>query len=208
MAQPRYDAVLFDLLSALLDSWTLWDNIAGSEPAGRKWRNAYLRETYATGAYRAYETLVEEAAVESGLPASCASRLAARYGELRPWPEVGEVLGKLHSHLPLGVVTNCSNKLGAMAVAVTGIQFRVVITAEDAGFYKPDPRPYQQALEKLAVSAERCLFVAGSAYDLFGTGKVGLPTYWHNRVGMALPPGAPQPLAQHQSLLPLLELVI
>ena len=27
-------AVLFDLLSALLDSWSLWDDIAGSEERG------------------------------------------------------------------------------------------------------------------------------------------------------------------------------
>ena len=26
----RYDAVLYDLLTALLDSWTLWDSVAGS----------------------------------------------------------------------------------------------------------------------------------------------------------------------------------
>jgi 2-haloalkanoic acid dehalogenase type II len=206
--KTRYEAILFDLLSGLLDSWKLWDSIAGSRDAGRNWRNAYLRRTYATGVYRAYETLVEEAAFEAGLPASCASQLAERYGELRPWPEVGEVLGKLHAYLPLGVVTNCSNRLAAKAVAATGIDFRVVITAEDAGFYKPDPRPYQQALDKLDVSAARCLFVAGSAYDLFGTGKLGLPTYWHNRVGMAAPAGAPAPLAHHQTLFPLLPLVL
>jgi 2-haloalkanoic acid dehalogenase type II len=196
------------LLSGLLDSWALWDSIAGSREAGRKWRSAYLRRTYATGAYRAYETLVEEAALETGISASCAGQLADRYAELQPWPEVGEVLGKLQLHLPLGVVTNCSNQLAAKAVAATGIDFRVVITAEDAGFYKPDPRPYQQALNKLAVPADRCLFVAGSAYDLFGTGKLGLPTYWHNRVGMAAPAGAPEPLAHHPTLFPLIPLVL
>jgi 2-haloalkanoic acid dehalogenase type II len=206
--KARYDAMLFDLLSGLLDSWTLWDSIAGSRDAGRKWRNAYLRKTYATGAYRAYETLVEEAAFEAGLPSFCAGQLADRYAELRPWPEVGEVLGKLHAYLPLGVVTNCSNRLAAKAVAATDIDFRVVITAEDAGFYKPDPRPYQQALDKLGVGAPRCLFVAGSAYDLFGTGKLGLPTYWHNRLGMAVPAGAPEPLAHHQTLFPLVPLVL
>src|ERR1700741_4494661 len=30
MADLRYDAVLFDLLTALLDSWTLWGKVAGS----------------------------------------------------------------------------------------------------------------------------------------------------------------------------------
>ncbi|MNV94144.1 hypothetical protein D3C71_1889160 [compost metagenome] len=34
-------------------------------------------------------------------------------------------------------------------------------------------------------------FVAGSGYDMFGTASVGLRTYWHNRVGLARPEGAP-----------------
>jgi hypothetical protein len=28
--KPRYEAVLFDLLTALLDSWSLWNDVAGS----------------------------------------------------------------------------------------------------------------------------------------------------------------------------------
>jgi hypothetical protein len=65
---PACNAVLFDLLTALLDSWTLWDRVAGSVEAGRKWRAAYLRLTYGCGAYRPYETLVREAAFEASFP--------------------------------------------------------------------------------------------------------------------------------------------
>ena len=201
----RFEAVLFDLLTALLDSWTLWDRVAGSEVDGRRWRAAYLQRTYRTGAYRPYEVLVAEAAAEVGLPPTLASQLAARYGELEPWPEVRGVLGALRRQgLALGVVTNCSEELGARAVACTGISFDVVVTAERAGFYKPDLRPYRMALDDLGIAVGRCLFVAGSAYDLFGTHGVGLPTYWHNRLGIAAPPDAPEPMAQHRSLNPLL----
>ncbi|MGB9644630.1 MAG: hypothetical protein WCB44_05795, partial [Stellaceae bacterium] len=66
-ADRSFDAVLFDLLTALLDSWTLWNIVAGSPEAGRKWRAAYLRRTYGTGAYRPYVALVAEAAAEVGL---------------------------------------------------------------------------------------------------------------------------------------------
>jgi len=38
-------AVPFDLLTALLDSWTVWNAAAGSEAAGRAWRAEYLRLT-------------------------------------------------------------------------------------------------------------------------------------------------------------------
>jgi 2-haloalkanoic acid dehalogenase type II len=206
-AERKFDAVLFDLLTALLDSSSLWNIVAGSPENGRRWRAAYLRRTYETGAYRPYETLVIEAAAEVGLSPTLAAQLAARYSELKPWPEVREVLGALRLQgVTLGVVTNCSEELAAKAIICTGIDFDVVVTAERAGFYKPDPRPYEMALAELGVSPGRCLFVAGSAYDLFGTSKVGLPTYWHDRIGMALPSNAPEPIAHHRSLYPLLEL--
>jgi 2-haloacid dehalogenase len=207
-ARPRYDAVLFDLLTGLLDSWTLWNGIAGNEADGRRWRAAYLRNTYGTGAYRPYELVVAEAAEEVGLPRGLAERLAASYGEIKPWPEAHAVLSALHEHVSLAVVTNCSEHLGAIAAATTGVEFDVLVTAERAGFYKPDARPYRQALAELDFPASRCLFVAGSAFDLFGTAKLGLATYWHNRIGLAAPPGAPKPLAQADSLWPLVEMVL
>jgi len=203
----RFDVVLFDLLTALLDSWTLWNCVAGSKEDGRKWRAAYLRRTYDAGRYRPYETLVAEAATEVGLSGTLAGYLIPRYHELKPWPEVCDVLGALRrKDLRLGVVTNCSEVLGATAVACAGIDFDVVVTAERAGYYKPDPRPYQQALAELGVTASQCLFVAGSAYDLVGASKTGLPTYWHDRIGMKPPPNLPAPLAHHRTLHPLLDM--
>ncbi len=204
----RYDAVLFDLLTALLDSWTLWNKVAGGAARGGAWRTAYLRITYRTGAYRPYEDLVAEAAEAVGLPRRLADELDARYAELRRWDDVGEVLGKLAvAGLRLGVVTNCSERLGRVAASQIGARFDVLVTAERAGVYKPDPLAYRLALNELGVAPARCLFVAGSAYDLVGTAAVGLPTYWHDRIGMTPPEGAPTPLAHHTTLRPLLSLV-
>jgi 2-haloalkanoic acid dehalogenase type II len=198
---PHFEAVLFDLLTGLLDSWTLWNAVAGNEDDGRRWRAAYLRITYDTGAYRPYEELVAQAAVAVGLDRRLADDLALRYGELKPWPDVAPVLSELvAAGIPLGIVTNCSRRLGHIAVRQTGIAFRHVVTAEEVGWYKPDPRAYGRGLELMGVSAERCLFVAGSAYDLIGTAKLGMPVYWHDRVGMTPPIGAPKPIAHERSL--------
>ncbi len=199
---------MFDLLSALLDSASLWDAVAGGAEKGRPWRAAYLRNTYAAGAYRPYDQLVREAAREVGLPELLADRLVGSYGELAPWPEVKPVLAVLERHVPLAIVTNCSESLGRVAVARIGIAFDVVVTAERAGYYKPHPRPYQVALDALGAAPEDVLFVAGSPYDLFGAAAVGMPVFWHDRMRMRAPPGAPAPIAHHDNLYPLLPSVI
>ena len=66
---------LFDLLTALLDSWAVWNSVAGSEAAGGAWRGEYLRLTYGCGAYVPYEQLVRAAARTTGLPDTAADAL-------------------------------------------------------------------------------------------------------------------------------------
>ena len=196
--KPR--AVLFDLLTALLDSWTLWDRVAGGEEAGRRWRAHYLEITYGCGPYRPYEALVAEAAAAAGLPQSVAEALHAEWGRLEPWPEVPAVLAGLRARgLRLGVVTNCSVAAGRRAAARCGVPFDVVMTAEEAGFYKPRPEPYRAALAAFGLPAGEVLFVAGSSADVPGAAGVGMPVVWHNRVGLAARPGA-KPLHEARRL--------
>jgi FMN phosphatase YigB (HAD superfamily) len=102
-------------------------------------------------------------------------------------------------------VTNCSERLGHIAADLLGVPFDVIVTSEQAGFYKPDAQPYRLALQIAGVEAAHAIFVAGSAYDLFGTQKVGLPTFWHNRIGLDAPAGAPDPLIMRPTLDSLVE---
>lgn len=197
----KYDAVVFDLLTALLDSWTLWNAVAGSEADGLKWRRRYLEITYGCGAYRPYETLVREAARDVGLPERFGEELERRWPELQPWPEVPGVLKRIP--LPLAVATNCSVRLGRQAVARVGVRFASVETAESVGFYKPRPEVYRAVLRTLGTAADRTLFVAGSASDVPGAKAVGMPVYWHNRIGLA-PRGETKPDYLEASLEPLL----
>jgi 2-haloacid dehalogenase len=202
----RYDAVVFDLLTALLDSWTLWNQAAGSEADGIRWRREYLTLTYAAGAYRPYEDIVWQAAVQTNLDASCAENLFAQWSDLRPWPEAPALLAALADRVPLGVVTNCSRALGAAAVACTAGRFAAVVTAESAGFYKPRPEPYRAVLKMLGTDPARTLFVAGSAADVPGAKGVGMPVFWHNRLGLK-PVDAVRPDWVASSLNSLLDLV-
>jgi 2-haloalkanoic acid dehalogenase type II len=197
----KYDAVVFDLLTALLDSWTLWNDVAGSEADGLKWRRRYLEITYGCGAYRPYETLVREAARDVGLPEKLGSELERRWTELQPWPEASQVLKRIG--LPLAVATNCSIRMGRQAADRVGVPFTVVETAESVGFYKPRPEVYRAVLQRLGTPPARTLFVAGSASDVPGAKAVGMPVYWHNRIGLA-PRDDTQPEFLEASLEPLL----
>lgn len=196
----KYRAVLFDLLTALLDSWTVWDAAGGGAEPGRRWRAAYLRKNYQTGAYRPYEAIVGEAAAESGLAPDAADRLIALWHDIRPWPDVKPVLDEIRASVAIAVVTNCSEQLGQIAVRAIGVAFGSVVTAERAGYYKPDPRTYGLALRELGAEARDCLMVAGSPYDLYGAKAMGMDAYWHNRVGLPAPPDMPEPLLESRTL--------
>ncbi|WP_394840938.1 HAD-IA family hydrolase [Pendulispora brunnea] len=200
MRPPTGKAILFDLLTALLDSWTAWNQAAGNEAAGRRWRARYLELTYACGPYRPYEELVREAGRDIGLNPGAADRLEFGWPDLQPWSGATEAVLALATSHPLGIVTNCSTRLGRLAAKCIPVDWQVIVTAEEAGYYKPHPRPYELALKQLGVSATHALFVAGSGYDLFGTTAVGLPTYWHNRVGLPLPHDAPAPDVEARDL--------
>ena len=196
----KYRAVLFDLLTGLLDSWTVWNRVAGSEAAGRKWRAAYLELTYGCGAYRPYETLVAEAAVTTGLSDHHAVLLEQHWNDIAPWDEAPGIVRQVKQQHRVGVVTNCSERLGHAAAQRLRVPFDVIVTSERAGFYKPRPEPYRLALAELKLEPREVLFVAGSGFDLIGTSRVGLETYWHNRVGLQRPAAAPPPMRESRSL--------
>src|SRR5262249_55577721 len=135
-------AVCFDLLSALLDSWSVWDGVAteiGHSELGRPWRLRSLEITSNVGAYRPYLELVARAATEVGLPDDAMPRLERAWADLRPWPDVVPALRSLG--LPRAVATNCSITLGRAAVACVGIPFDAAVTAHEAAPPNPHPPP-------------------------------------------------------------------
>jgi 2-haloacid dehalogenase len=198
----RYDAVVCDLLSALLDSWALWRHVAGGQEEGRRWRVAYLGRVSAGEPYRPFLDVVAEAAADVGLDPALAAELGRRWDELEPWPEVPDVLGAVD--VPIAVVTNCSEELGRRAAARLGVELAVVASTERAGHYKPHPETYGLALRELGVAPERALYVAGAPYDVHGAHAAGMQVLWHDRAGLRGEDEVPA-LAVIDSLAPLLE---
>jgi len=207
MAQKPYQAVIFDLLTALLNSWSLWNKVADSDGVGFNWRARYLQLTYQAGPYRSYEGIIKEAAHEAGVPEAHAEELLQRWSELEPWPETPQVLHALLEKVPITVATNASIALANIAVTCLGGAMPTVVTAEEAGYYKPQPQPYRMALDRLQCPAESVLFVAGSPADVPGASAVGMPVFWHNRLRLSPVDARVQPLYVADSLWPILELV-
>lgn len=172
-AAQRVDAVLFDLLSALLNSLAIWSEVAGDERTGLAWKDAVTRRITASSAYVPFEEQVFAATADVGLPTEAASELFARWPEIEPWPDSAAVA---RLALPFAFVTNCSRRLAQVAAGKTRLAPRFVLSAEEAGWYKPDHRIYQEACRRLPSPPASTLFVAGSAYDADGARAAGLPS--------------------------------
>lgn len=197
----RPKAIVFDLLTGLLDSWSIWDasTPTGTSLEGRKWRKQYLEVTFGSTVFApgsTYEELVARSAVESGLPPSAPEALLRNWKNIEAWPEVGRALRELREKgYLLGVVTNCSKELGQQAVRIAekaagdgdeSWKFDAAVTAEETGWYKPALQAYHGILPLLGedVTPENVLFVAGSAGDVVGATKASFRVVWNNHVGL------------------------
>ena len=87
------------------------------------------------------------------------------------------------------------------------VPFDDVITAEDCGTYKPDPKFFDQALERIGVPPDRILHVAfGFKYDHAAASAAGMDTAWVNRHAEPQPEG-PAPDHEWRDLRGLSQLV-
>jgi 2-haloacid dehalogenase len=110
----------------------------------------------------------------------------ARFGgSVADWPtfpDSGAALARLRARFKLGVITNCDDDLFAASEARLGISFDMVVTAQQARRYKPNPRGFELAFERIGLPPARILHVAQSLFHDHVTAKrMGLRTVWVNR---------------------------
>lgn len=99
-----------------------------------------------------------------------------KYGEL--FPDAVETLKALKDlGLHVGIITDSDNDYIEAHLKALGIYdlFDSITTSEEAGYYKPHPRPFQLALEKAGVEAGEALYVGDNpAKDCVGAKNVGM----------------------------------
>jgi 2-haloacid dehalogenase len=111
--------------------------------------------------------------------------VAAFGGSVADWPAFADsavALAALHERFTLGVITNCDDDLFAASNERLGARFDWVVTAQQARRYKPNPRGFELAFERIGLPVRRILHVAQSLYhDHVPAKRLGLATVWVNR---------------------------
>ena len=166
--------VLFDLLMGVMNSLEVWKSAAGDLERGLRWRDAVTVRMVAARAYAPYENLVADAAAEIELPRNAPAELFHRWSAMEPWPDAA-ALSRLS--LPYGFVTNTSTALAEVASRRSRLRPRFTMSAEEAGWFKPEPAVYRAACQRLGLDPAQVVFVAGSPYDAAGAQAAGLPAW-------------------------------
>ncbi|MEU3889864.1 haloacid dehalogenase type II [Streptomyces sp. NPDC029041] len=102
-----------------------------------------------------------------------------------PWPEVPDALRKLKTKYEIAIISNSDDNLIARNVENIGVDFDYVITAQQAGAYKPDRQTFKHAFRTMGVDSSQVIHVAqGWEYDHIPTRDLGLKRrVWINRYG-------------------------
>ena len=99
-----------------------------------------------------------------------------------PFPDTVAALKSLGPRFQLVVVSNIDDDLFDLTQARLGINFDHVVTASQVKAYKPDPRMFTTAIERIGVDKQRILHVAQSRYhDIAPATALGLDTVWIDR---------------------------
>jgi 2-haloacid dehalogenase len=196
MAKARIKALVFDAYGTLFDVHSVI-SACNQEFPGRgaalsqAWRAKQLEYTWLRslmGRYQDFWRVTESALVfacrNMGLPCSAAVRgqLMNAYLRLEPYPEVRQALGAF-SEYSLAILSNGSPRMLRAAVGSAGLKgmFSQVISVDEAKVYKPSPRVYRLAPQKLRVAKTVIGFVSSNFWDVAGAKAFGFRTYWVNR---------------------------
>lgn len=135
-------------------------------------------------------------------------------GAWPPFPDSSDALRRLQSRYALIVASNVDRASFRRSESRLGVKFNGIVTAQDVGAYKPDPRLFEAAARKaaeLGVPRERVLHVAQSIFhDIAPANRLGIACVWVDRragrPGGATPEASARPDLRVESLRELADL--
>ncbi|GAA0591625.1 haloacid dehalogenase type II [Caenispirillum bisanense] len=218
-------ACVFDAYGTLFDvaaaARHLQDHLGDRwQPLAALWRQKQLEYTWLRslmGRYADFWQVTGEAlrfALESLAIADPDDRLYSAlmdlYLRLDCYPEVPAVLRALADKgIRRAVLTNGSPAMVQAAVRHARLEdlLEVALSVDELAVYKPDPRVYRLACDRLDLEPARILFLSSNGWDVAGAAAFGFRAIWVNRTGQPrdrLPAG---PEAELTTLAPLADLV-
>ena len=111
-------------------------------------------------------------------------RLMELYLTLDTFPEVQGVLKDLKAAgLKTAILSNGTPAMLDSAVKNARIDslLDAVLSVEEVGVYKPDPRVYQLAVDQLGIPASQISFQSSNAWDAYAASSFGMKVVWCNR---------------------------
>jgi 2-haloacid dehalogenase len=114
------------------------------------------------------------------------ARLMDLYLSLDVFPEVPAMLQRLKTAgLKTAILSNGSPEMLDAAVKKAGIAefLDAVLSVELVGVYKPHPKVYQLAVDRLAIPAGAISFQSSNAWDAYAASAFGMRVVWCNRYG-------------------------
>ncbi|MBT6139819.1 MAG: haloacid dehalogenase type II [Rhodospirillaceae bacterium] len=202
---------LFDVHSAVAQCRSMFANPdAEADKVSEIWRMkqlsySWLRSLMGPKHHVEFWTVTGEAldfALESVLgaaapgPAGLRDALLDSYLTLNIYSEVLGTLRTLKAGgKKLAILSNGSREMLNRAADNSGISdlMDAILSVEDVGIFKPDPRVYQLAVDRLGVTSDRISFQSSNAWDASAASAFGFRVAWINRFGQAKEriPGAP-----------------
>jgi HAD superfamily hydrolase (TIGR01549 family) len=162
-----------------------------------------------------FAELVDQAGGDGG--ESRAAALASRYRSAYEvaWytvpgarPLLEAIVGQ---GLRVAVVTNNVRREQQLKLARCGLTplVETLVTSEEVGVQKPDPRIFQTALDRVGVSAPDAIMVGDAwATDIEGARRAGVRPVWLNRFGETSPDPSVSELRSFEPLAEVLETMI
>ena len=121
-------------------------------------------------------------------------RLLAAYQRLAPFPDAADALAELAPR-PRWILSNGTPGMLEPLVRASTLAPHIdgVLSVDAAGIYKPSPRVYRLAVDRLQLDPADIGFVSSNGWDAAGAAAFGFTTFWINRAGYPVERHAPEP---------------
>lgn len=114
---------------------------------------------------------------EAGLlPRDRVGELATASQRLSPWPDTVAGLDRLAADVTVLGLSNASRSVLTGLSGNSGMRWHQVLSAEDAGTYKPEPGIYRLAVDSVPAGGDPPFMVAAHAWDLRAAAASGMRT--------------------------------